>query len=356
MEARMSSTRPQSRSGFTLIELLVVIAIIAVLIGLLLPAVQKVREAAARAQSQNNLKQMGIAIHHYNDSQNCLPPTMGWRRALSGGEQYVVNGTYGTAFFHLMPYIERNDIMNASNQPGLYFDWRMQQYYVYGPPQTYNYSYSGTNYSYTYSYTYPTSVYVGKTGIKAYWGPLSYSPVKIYMAPHDPSLYSQTYAYVTYLLNDAVFGKDYTIQTIPDGTSNTMLITEGYSNCYSYTYSSTSGSYVYTYTSRYGTWNVGYDYTYLYNYNYSSPSYSYKYTSSSSNMPKFNVVAGKTFQVQPSVGKSECDGTVPQALSSGSIQVLLGDGSVKGVGHGVSPTTWAGAITPAGGEVLGNDW
>jgi prepilin-type N-terminal cleavage/methylation domain-containing protein/prepilin-type processing-associated H-X9-DG protein len=179
----------RTRRGFTLIELLVVIAIIAILIALLVPAVQKVREAAARTQCQNNLKQIGLAIHNYHDTNRRLPA--GWWGLANNATGSANRWPWSVA---ILPHLEQENLYKKLNPdlvtPGV-------------PP--------------------------GATTM-----PELQMPLSVYTCPSDPvqiltNSHFANYAKSNYAANDQVFSQDnnkLTLLSLTDGTSNTFAVGE----------------------------------------------------------------------------------------------------------------------------------
>jgi prepilin-type N-terminal cleavage/methylation domain-containing protein len=313
------SLRISSRSrsgGFTLIELLVVIAIIGVLIGLLLPAVQKVREAAARTQSTNNLKQIMLAAHNFHDVYRHFPPAGGFHTA------YADNSAIGSIFFHLLPFIEQNNLYQQCWDPTRTY-WSYQMYNG-GPDNG-----SGTP---------PSPAYHNQT-------------FKTYLNPGDPSVPGNTIddfgdAVGCYCVNVQAFPVNWDSDkpgsfvsvpaNFPDGTSNTIAFTERYAIC-GHTPAIYGGAYQIGIEWSYGPpW-----------FSYWSPFYAIQTTGPAS-----------IFQVRPTFTGSSptCDPTRPSTPWAGGILTALVDGSVRSVSSSVSPNTWWIATTPNDGLVLPSDW
>jgi prepilin-type N-terminal cleavage/methylation domain-containing protein len=292
--------------GFTLIELLVVIAIIGILIGLLLPAVQKVREAANRIRCSNNIKQIMIAVHNFDSAYGKVPPA--W-----SGQGEKVPGSQGAFHYFLLPYVEQDALyrksQNSSKTAGVHD-----------------------------------------------------TVLNIYMCPTDPThnndqttsncpgpsadINRDGYASTTYMCNVMVFEPRGTtsIETaMPDGTSNTVTIAECYKLCQNDAGDCTMSAWA---------WN---------------PNYGDVWATAAFGMPTDNWTnfnswpdrgadynnGGVTFQLAPQW--NACNWYVTQT-SHTAMQVGMGDGSVRSVSKSVSLTTWTSACVPNDGKPLGPDW
>jgi prepilin-type N-terminal cleavage/methylation domain-containing protein len=299
--------------GFTLIELLVVIAIIAILIGLLLPAVQKVREAAARAQCMNNLKQISLAtIDCADTNQGKLPPDIG----MYPGDGPQAGLADGSLFFLILPYIEQSGLFNSTLvQPEPFQDRNS------GLP--------------TYSqWALPKPI-----RLKTYICPSDYTQA-------DSSPYDSTASVLgSYGINGQMFRHHYVNlgwpgelanypASITDGTSNTIFFTDKLAQCDNQTdqgYGHTYGAY----TNYWPDWGPVFE--------------------SSDNTP-MPTGPGYTFQAQPPGNPAKCSGGLASSPHTAGICVALGDGSVRFVSQSITGTTWWFALTPTDGNPLGPDW
>jgi prepilin-type N-terminal cleavage/methylation domain-containing protein len=322
-----------TRRGFTLIELLVVIAIIALLIGLLLPAIQKVREAAARMQCSNNLKQIALALHHHAATHGGRLPALTDSTPGTFTTQH-----HASLFFLLLPYLEQENLyrsFNPTDPAGYYRDGGLasRPVKVFLCPADFS---SGD-----------TATYLAGTT-------LTYAPP----APFVPS-WTGRYATCNYAANGLVFRTNdaHLPRTFPDGTSSTVVLAERYRLC-----NGTNNLWGY---GDYG--NVtpafallpmpGEHGTFMF-----APDQPLAINAAGYVLGKFGqdgsgpgtITRGYPFQVKPTV--TVCDPSVPQSPHAGTMLVALGDGGVRGVAHTMSQMTWWSACTPAGSELLGPDW
>jgi prepilin-type N-terminal cleavage/methylation domain-containing protein len=323
--------RLRRRPAFTLIELLVVMAIIAILIGLLLSAVQMAREAANRALCGNRMRQIGIALHNCNDSIGCLPPAQGW----FPGSIPTANAGWGGVFFHILPYLEQGNLYRSALTTGPNPMGENP-----GPNQPYYSAATGVN----------TLSFIGATVLKGY------------VCPSDPSYFPGTYtdhiygiqwttssyagnflafAVVDDSFNPVNYQGAYRIPSaFPDGTSNTILVAERYAICESVALA----------LPRANLWDFWETPGIL----FGGPGHDYFPYIALATSNGDNVGPQSIFQVRPTAGN--CDASRASTAHVGGMQVVLADASVRILSARMSPTTWWAACTPAGGEALGSDW
>lgn len=317
-ELNMRNTLPIPRRGFTLIELLVVIAIIAILIALLVPAVQKVRAAAARAQCQNNLKQVGLAVHSLHDSRKYLPPLCApCADPANTGCFTPITTPFGkhnfTGYAFMLPFIEQDAIFKLMTITG----YAGGQYFQAVPVLVCPMDPSVQNYK-------NETAYGGANG----WGASSYA-INNYV-------FGNPIAGITY-------GANRMPASIPDGVSNTIFFAEVYGTCGSGADLSANNTKIWgsLWADSNSIWRPGYNLGKSKDGSDNGALQNYPASPLPQNNPVFNI---------------NCLPDRPQSAHEGGLNVGMGDGTVRFVTAAITAAVWAGANDPRDGAVPSGDW
>jgi prepilin-type N-terminal cleavage/methylation domain-containing protein len=327
----MCPPRPRPRPGFTLIELLVVIAIIAVLIGLLLPAVQKVREAANRAKCANNLKQIGLGTHNLNDTNKYLPPMCApsSHSAITLAASMYNDSIGATVFDWLLPFVEQDNLFKAGLKTVTLASGQTKV--VFDVNQTVN----GRTIYNTLVPTYLCPADVSSPGGQ---GATTNGRADLWIVGN------YSYNYLVFGNPNAAStaareqGAGRIPQTFQDGSTNTILFTERYGTCGSSGVPNSGSTFGNLWSDSNSVWRA----VICVNNSSQSPS--------TAGYTKCNL-----FQVQPN-WITQCDSPRAQSPHPAGINACLGDGSVRFLTAGISLQTWQNACDPQDGTPLGTDW
>jgi prepilin-type N-terminal cleavage/methylation domain-containing protein len=316
---------PRQRAGLTLLELLVVIAMLGVLVGLLVPAVQQLRDIANRTHSQNNIKQVVAAIHHAHEQRNVLPPavTFMWSSPPYTGGYTQTNNTF---FFCLLPYYEQGVLqMNITHWPDSGLGAINTTQAVMSVPLELLLAPNDAS---------GPSDGVYRNGFSASW--MWRSPVDVALCSYAANW--QVFARPNYPYWDWNAGAGANkMGTIRDGLSTTVFIAEKRKSC--------GPAGMPNDTTTFGTaWGLPVDDHYW-------PVFA-RINNKFSGDPKYLVFDPP----QVNVSNSDCQWWRAQGHSTTGTLVGMGDGSVRLVSAGISTSTWTAAVLPSDGVPLASDW